>query len=147
MGFRIQLLALVAYFVSVSIAKAQDEWLFSSPAGDRFATIVPGGETVLPNGRSLTPKGLRLYAGENLWNTIPSPDGKYLVVCAIPGSSSAEPRTWIRGHRRIFCLGSLLRFVVSSPRIVANSSSQAETQDTESVLSPPLRGRRNLPVG
>ena len=97
MGFRIQLLALVAYFVSVSIAKAQDEWLFSSPAGDRFATIVPGGETVLPNGRSLTPKGLRLYAGENLWNTIPSPDGKYLVgMCnsgiVVCGASDMDPR-------------------------------------------------------
>lgn len=79
MSLRIQLMALVASFVLVSIVAAQDEWLFSSPAGDRFAKIVPDGETVLPNGRLLTPRGPRLYAGENLWNSIPSPDGKYLI--------------------------------------------------------------------
>ena len=35
MSLRIQLMALVACFVLVSMVAAQDEWLFSSPAGDR----------------------------------------------------------------------------------------------------------------
>jgi hypothetical protein len=35
MSLRIQLMALVACFVLVSIVVAQDEWLFSLPAGDR----------------------------------------------------------------------------------------------------------------
>ncbi len=75
----IQAFLLIGWLGFSSIAVAQTEWSFSSPSGDRFAKIVPDGETVLPNGRLLTPKGQRLYTGENLWNTIQSPDGKYIV--------------------------------------------------------------------
>ena len=97
MSLRIQFVALYVCFVFVSIAAAQDEWLFSSPAENRFAKIVPDGETVLPNGRLLTPKGPRLYSGENLWNSIPSPDGKYLIGMCNAGivvyeASNMDPR-------------------------------------------------------
>ena len=104
MSLRIPLMALYACFVLALFAEAQDEWLFSSPAGDRFAKIVPDGETVLPNGRLLTPKGPRLYSGENLWNSIPSPDGKYLigmcnagiVVCEASNMDPRPPQPFIR---------------------------------------------------
>ena len=97
MSLRIPLTALCTCLAWVSIAAAQDDWLFSSPAGDRFAKITPDGETVLPNGRLLTPKGPRLYSGENLWNTIPSPDGKYLIgMCnagiVVCGASDRDPQ-------------------------------------------------------
>jgi DNA-binding beta-propeller fold protein YncE len=52
---------------------------YVAPAGNRFATIVPGGETILPNGRLLTPLGSRLYTGENLWNVVRSPDGRLIL--------------------------------------------------------------------
>lgn len=52
---------------------------FQSPSGNDFAAVVPGGKTILPNGRFLTPTGERLYTGEDLWNAIPSPDGKLIV--------------------------------------------------------------------
>ncbi len=46
---------------------------------------VPGGITILPNGRQLTPVGERLYTGDDLWNVVPSPDGKLLVGFCDPG--------------------------------------------------------------
>lgn len=52
---------------------------FGAPAGNQVAKVIPGGTTILPNGRFLTPIGKRLWAGENLWSVIVSPDGKTLV--------------------------------------------------------------------
>jgi sugar lactone lactonase YvrE len=68
---------------------------YQAPAGREFARVAPGGTTILPNGRLLTPHGERLYTGGDLWNVVPSPDGKWiagfcqsgLVIC-----SSDEPR-------------------------------------------------------
>lgn len=59
--------------------RGQSDFNYSAPAGNRFAQVVPGGETVLPNGKLLTPLGQRLYTGENLWNVLLSPDGKHAV--------------------------------------------------------------------
>ena len=58
---------------------AQSDLHYSAPAGNRFAQVVPGGETVLPSGKLLTPIGQRLYTGENLWNVLLSPNGKHAV--------------------------------------------------------------------
>lgn len=52
---------------------------FEAPAGNRFAKIVYGGETILPNGRIITPLGRRMYTQENLWRVELSPDEKTLV--------------------------------------------------------------------
>jgi sugar lactone lactonase YvrE len=52
---------------------------YRAPAGREFARIVPGGTTILPNGRLLTPSGDRLYTDGDLWNVVPSPDGKWIV--------------------------------------------------------------------
>lgn len=97
MNLRIHFLALCVCFALVAPGVAQDEWSFCSPAGDRFAKVVPDGVTVIPNGRLLTPKGTRLYSGENLWNTLPSPDGKYIVGMCNAGivvykASDSDPR-------------------------------------------------------
>lgn len=45
---------------------------FEAPAGQRYAKVSPGGETILPNGRLLTPWGTRLYTGEDLWQVVVS---------------------------------------------------------------------------
>ena len=44
--------------------------VYQAPAGQEFAKVVPGGQTVLPNGRFLTPLGQRLYALENVWQVL-----------------------------------------------------------------------------
>lgn len=75
---------LILVFTSCGSAFPQ-EVNFQSPAGSQFATIAPGGTTVLPNGRLLAPLGERLYTGEDLWNAIPSPDGKLIVGFCDPG--------------------------------------------------------------
>ncbi len=54
---------------------------FQAPALQEVAKVVPGGRTILPNGRFLTPRGKRLYTGEDLWQVLVSPDGRFLVGC------------------------------------------------------------------
>jgi YVTN family beta-propeller protein len=58
---------------------------YRSPSGTSFAKVVPGGTTILPNGRQLTPVGKRLYTGDDLWNVVPSPDGKLIIGFCDPG--------------------------------------------------------------
>jgi DNA-binding beta-propeller fold protein YncE len=71
---------LAALLLSNVYVIAQEESpSFSAPAGIEFAKVVPGGDSILPNGRLLAPRGVRLYTGEDLWNVLPSPDGKWWV--------------------------------------------------------------------
>ena len=65
-------------------AVAQDP-RYRSPSGTSFAKVVPGGTTILPHGRQLTPIGERLYTGDDLWNVVPSPDGKLIIGFCDPG--------------------------------------------------------------
>lgn len=74
---------LIAFMLS-SHAFAQSQH-FRSPSGVEFAKVVPGGITILPNGRHLTPVGERLYTGDDLWNVVPSPDGKHIIGFCDPG--------------------------------------------------------------
>ena len=60
---------------------------FEAPAGEKFAKVVYGGETVLPNGRIITPLGKRMYTAENLWRVELSPDEKTLVGITEAGLS------------------------------------------------------------
>src|SRR5262249_14358505 len=52
---------------------------YRHPAGRECARAMPGGRTILPSGRLLTPLGERLYTDGDLWNGVPSPDGKWIV--------------------------------------------------------------------
>ncbi len=75
------------FFLAIFLADpvlAQNQ-SFRSPSGNEFAKVVPGGTTILPNGRHLTPIGERLYTGDDLWNVVPSPDGKLIVGFCDPG--------------------------------------------------------------
>lgn len=77
---------MICCFVSACVASVlADEPEFGSPAGQEFANIVPGGTTILPNGRLLTPVGSRLYTGDDLWNVVSSPNGKWIVGLCDPG--------------------------------------------------------------
>lgn len=76
---------------------------YRSPSGTEFSKVVPGGITILPNGRQLTPIGERLYTGDDLWNVVPSPDGKLLVGFCDPGIViySSDSTTEKNGSYRI----------------------------------------------
>ncbi len=74
---------LMIVFMTGSVV-AQNPYL-ESPSGSEFAKVIPGGKTILPNGRLLTPVGERLYTGDDLWNVVPSPDGKLIVGFCDPG--------------------------------------------------------------
>ncbi len=72
---------------------------YRTPADREFARVAPGGTTILPNGRLLTPRGERIYTDGDLWNVVPSPDGKWIagfcgsgiVVCS---SMESGPRSF-----------------------------------------------------
>ncbi len=69
--------------IHITTIWGQDTLHLRAPAGDRYAKVVPGGETVLPNGRLLTPPGRRLYTGENCWNVLVNPGtGTILGMCS-----------------------------------------------------------------
>ncbi len=75
------------FLIAILLASKVDAQIptYRSPSGSEFAKVVPGGTTILPNGRQLTPVGERLYTGDDLWNVIPSPDGKLLIGFCDPG--------------------------------------------------------------
>ncbi len=96
---RFGVLAIAIGIAGADVAAAQS---YRAPAGREFARVVPGGTTILPSGRLLTPAGARVYTDANLWNVVPSPDGRWfvglgktsLVVCptADPGPRSRSVR-------------------------------------------------------
>ena len=73
-----------------------------SPAGQRYASVVPGGLTILPNGRIVTPIGERCYTGESLFNVVVSPDGlttvgmseRQIHVFGPGGHKIIKPKGW-----------------------------------------------------
>jgi hypothetical protein len=67
---------LTMLFSSTAIAQSPS---YRLPSGSEFAKVAPGGTTVLPKGRYPTPVGERLYTGDDLWNVVPSPDGKLVI--------------------------------------------------------------------
>src|SRR5262245_30700157 len=89
---------LIPGFLAIALPLSSFAQSYRAPAGQEVAKVVPGGVTILPNGRLLTPHGERLYTDGNLWNVVPSPDGKWIagfcesgiVVCS---SKEPEPRS------------------------------------------------------
>lgn len=53
---------------------------FEAPAGDRYVTIDPTGETVLPNGRLITPLGRQIDTAPHPYGLALSGDGRLLVT-------------------------------------------------------------------
>jgi DNA-binding beta-propeller fold protein YncE/phospholipase C len=129
---------------------------FQAPAGSQFAKVVPGGTTILPNGRFLTPTGQRLYTGENLWNVVPSPDGKWVVGLCDPGIvvySANNPTSQsnsfvIPWSDAAFCAA----FSTDSSRLIVSSGDQGhgiqifETAEWVTPATQRLESRRQEPV-
>lgn len=65
---------------------AEPEYLFHSPAGDRYVEINPEGETVLPNGRIVSPVGDLYRIHPHPYGLAVSPDGRWVVT-----SNSGRP--------------------------------------------------------
>lgn len=68
---------LAAIVVALQTSSTYTTW--GAPAGREYATVRPGGTTVMPNGRLLTPMGRRFYTGDDLWHVSVSPDGKTVI--------------------------------------------------------------------
>src|SRR3989442_8474786 len=75
-----------------------DRLYFEAPAGDRYARIDPGGETVLPNGRLLTPAGRQIPTAPHPFGLASSADGTVLVT--VNGGIVPVSRTVIRNPER-----------------------------------------------
>lgn len=117
---------------------------YGSPAGDAFARVVPGGTTILPNGRFLTPGGDRFYTGVDLWNVVPSPNGKWVVALCESGMVVAEsgrtspraPSLLVPWKRAAFC-GV---FTKDSSRLITSSGDDGhgiQVWETSAWATPP----------
>jgi len=122
---QIQLACLMLLYVSFGLSAQPPEQEFQTPAGDEFSKIDPAGISILPNGRFLSPIGTRLYTGEDLWNVVPSPDGKWWVGLCDSGmviysseSKSASESSWlIPWNKAAFCAV----FTRDSQRLITSS--------------------------
>ena len=97
-----KIITLLLLFVAFSANANAQSSNYRAPAGNDFAKVNPAGVTVLPNGRYLTPIGERLYTGDDLWNVVPSPDGKWIVGFCDPGMiiySSKDSTTKSNSYR------------------------------------------------
>lgn len=105
-------------------AQSQDE-VFQAPAGEEYCKVDPDGVSILPNGRFLTPIGTRLYTGEDLWNVVPSPDGKWwvglcdsgFVVYSSTANASSDYSLLIPWSKPAFCAV----FTRDSKRLITSS--------------------------
>lgn len=95
-------IALLFLSIAISESAMAQSLSYRAPAGNDFAKVNPHGVTILPNGRFLTPAGERLYTGDDLWNVVPSPDGKWIVGFCDPGIviySSRDATTMSNSYR------------------------------------------------
>lgn len=95
-------IALLFLSIAISESAMAQSPSYRAPAGNDFAKVNPNGVTILPNGRFLTPAGERLYTGDDLWNVVPSPDGKWIVGFCDPGIviySSKDATTMSNSYR------------------------------------------------
>ena len=129
---------------------------YRSPAGSEFAKVVSDGKTILPNGRFLTPLGVRLYTGDDQWNVVPSPDGKWIagicetgiVVNSTTAPSVRGPSFRIPWKQTGFCAV----FTKDSTRLITTSGDAGhgiqifETREWETVPKVRLEVRQLEPV-
>jgi DNA-binding beta-propeller fold protein YncE len=87
MNTRFFFVSMLAVLVSCSGGSKNDPWIISSPAGDRYAVVNKGGETILPNGRIITPAGTSIVVAPHPYGLALSPDGN----TAITANSGTTP--------------------------------------------------------
>ena len=66
-------------------AYARSDSIMWSPAGDRYASIAPEGETILPNGRILSPLGRLFRVRPHPYGLTMSADGRWVVAVSSDG--------------------------------------------------------------
>ncbi len=80
----------LALIISSCISKKSsisDPWIINAPAGDRFVTKNPTGETIIPNGRIVAPVGKSIVVAPHPFGLTLSPDGN----TAITANSGTSP--------------------------------------------------------
>jgi DNA-binding beta-propeller fold protein YncE len=136
-------LATVIAFPLSSLAQS-----YQAPAGQESARVVPGGTTILPNGRFLTPHCERLYTDGDLWNVVPSPDGKWIVgfcqsgivVCSSKEPGPRGPSFRIPWESPAFC-GA---FTKDSSKLITSSGDAGhgiQVFETQNWTTPPPKKR------
>ena len=79
---------LFTFLLAQNIAFAQTQrWQISAPAGNRFCTVNPSGETIIPNGRIIRPAGKTVRIAPHPYGLTLSPDGS----TAITANSGTNP--------------------------------------------------------
>ncbi len=101
---------LIALIASLAAPATSDLPMFRAPAGQNYAVVEAGGQTILPNGRFVTPVGRRLYGGEDCWNVVPSPDGTKFALMHQAGvtvfselRSQKPTKTQLNQKEHAFC--------------------------------------------
>ncbi len=75
-------------FIAMTTAietRADEQQIFSAPAGERYTTCDPQGTTILPNGRLITPTGPMVRVDPHPYGLTLSPDGNWLVAASSDG--------------------------------------------------------------
>lgn len=116
---------LVLLFADIGLSVQVSDDQFQAPAGNEFCRIDPNGVTILPNGRYITPVGTRLYTGEDLWNVVPSPDGRWwvglcdsgIVIYKSSSNSSSDNSLLVPWSKPAFCAV----FTPDSRRLITSS--------------------------
>ncbi len=79
---------LFTFLLAQNIVFAQSQqWQISAPAGNRFCTVNPSGETIIPNGRIIRPAGKTVRIAPHPYGLTLSPDGS----TAITANSGTNP--------------------------------------------------------
>ncbi|MEQ1824924.1 MAG: hypothetical protein ABL921_03230, partial [Pirellula sp.] len=107
-------------------------------------------------GRFLTPKGERLYTGDDLWNVVPSPDGKWIVGLCDPGIVVYPSRATVASNQSIRIPWSRASFCAvfskDSSKLITSSGDQGHgiqvfsTSEWEKLPTRRLEERKQVPI-
>jgi YVTN family beta-propeller protein len=71
---------LLLLVISCSSDRDSSPWILNAPAGDRYVSIDPNGETIIPNGRIVAPAGKSIVVAPHPYGLTVSPDGNTAVT-------------------------------------------------------------------
>ena len=66
--------------LTLTACSTPQRWIITAPAGDRPATVVPGGTSVLPNGRLIDPLGKQVQVAPHPYGLAVSHDGTMIAT-------------------------------------------------------------------
>lgn len=71
---------LLTFILSLIACRGARNWVVDSPAGDRYCTIDPKGESIIPNGRIIKPMGRTVRIAPHPYGLALSRDGRVAVT-------------------------------------------------------------------